>query len=167
MKIRVPENFLIKDSIVDGPGFRTVIFTQGCCHKCKGCHNPNTWSFKDGKDIDILEVQHKLEECDSIISKGLTISGGEPFLQARPLRELVRYYKNNIGKSVWIFSGFTFEEIKRNPEMFALLKEVDVLVDGKFIEEQKSLSLKFKGSQNQRIIDVQKSLDTFKVIQIG
>lgn len=165
-ELRVPENYFISESIVDGSGIRSVIFVQGCGHNCKGCHNPATWDFKGGKVIKIEEVYSAISESDSFLHKGITLSGGEPMLQASALLNLVKMYKQNFRKNVWCYTGFTFEEIVCKPKMKELLKELDVLVDGRFILEKKSLNLKFRGSENQRIIDVQKSLKEKMVITI-
>lgn len=164
MKIRVPENYFVPESIVDGSGIRSVIFTQGCTHHCKGCHNQHTWAMNGGKVIDTLEVISNLDKADTFLHKGLTISGGEPFLQVKPLIEIAKYYKKTFNKTIWCYTGFTYDMLLGKPENKEFLSYIDVLVDGKFEIEKKSLSLKFKGSANQRIIDVQKSLTEHTVV---
>lgn len=147
-----------KNSIVDGPGLRYVIFTQGCTQHCIGCHNPETWDRTKGQwyDIDMIETQINQ---DPLIS-GITLSGGEPFLQPRECYEIAKF-THSLGLSVWCYTGLTFEYIwhSKSALLFQLLEEIDVLVDGPFKQELKSLELKFKGSSNQRIIDIKK---TFK-----
>jgi anaerobic ribonucleoside-triphosphate reductase activating protein len=158
MTIRLA-NDLQFDSIVDGEGIRAVLWTQGCPHKCKGCHNPETHSFKDGKKVNIDDLKKELISVTG--QDGLTLSGGEPFSQAKECYQIAKYAKE-IGLNIWCYSGYTFEELllmeKNNPYIIALLNNIDVLVDGKFILEEVDLNLKFRGSSNQRIIDVGESL---------
>ena len=136
MEIRIAGT--VSESIVDGPGFRYVIFTQGCPHNCPGCHNPQTHDFGGGRLVDTDEL---FRECtEDPLNKGVTFSGGEPFCQPEPLCELAERFKER-GLSVWSFSGWTFEELleksKREESVGRLLERLDVLVDGKFIEERK------------------------------
>lgn len=164
MKLRISSP-VITDSIVDGPGLRMVIWTQGCIHNCKGCHNPQTHNLKGGHDIDIEEIIDTMKSLK--LQRGITLSGGEPFLQQNALTEIAKEAKLR-DLDVWAYTGFKFEELidKKNPNYFDninLLKQVDVLVDGKFIEAKRDISLKFRGSTNQRIIDVQTSLNKKRV----
>lgn len=164
MKIRISSP-LTFDSIVDGPGLRMVIWTQGCIHNCKGCHNPQTHTLNEGYEVDTEEVIDKIKSLK--LQKGITLSGGEPFLQPEALEKVAKEAKSK-GLDVWAYTGFTFEQLldKNNESYFKnlnLLRNVDVLVDGKFIEEKKDISLKFRGSSNQRIIDVGRSLKNNKV----
>ena len=149
----------VRESIVDGPGIRYVVFTQGCPHACPGCHNRHTWPPEGGEPV---EVQTLLEEIskDQLL-RGVTLSGGEPFLHARPLIGLAREVRR-MGLDVWLYSGYTWEEILQSddPSWPALLQNVDVLVDGRYLEAQYNFSLRFRGSENQRLIDVAKSLET-------
>ncbi|MGL5314437.1 MAG: anaerobic ribonucleoside-triphosphate reductase activating protein [Peptostreptococcaceae bacterium] len=159
MKIRLSSPISI-DSIVDGPGLRMVIWTQGCIHNCENCHNPQTHSLYGGYEIDTTEIINNMNTLR--LQKGITLSGGEPFLQQEALEEVSREAKAN-NLDVWAYTGFTFEQLldKNNPSYFKnlnLLKQIDVLVDGKFVAEKKDISLRFRGSSNQRIIDVQKTL---------
>ena len=159
MKLRIASP-VICDSIVDGPGLRMVIWTQGCKHNCKGCHNPQTHSLTKGYEVDTKEVIYKMASLK--LQQGITLSGGEPFLQPAPLAEIAKQAKN-MDLDVWSYTGFKFEELidRRNPlyfENLELLKYVDVLVDGKFELDKRDISLLFRGSANQRIIDVKKSL---------
>lgn len=153
---------LCNDSIVDGPGLRYTIFTQGCPHHCPGCHNPQTHNFKGGTKVSTQEVFEKIKS--NALLSGVTLSGGEPFMQAKILAPLVKKIKEELDLEVAAYSGFTFEELAADKEKLELLKLVDVLIDGKFILAQRSLSIKFRGSKNQRIINVQESLKANKAI---
>lgn len=149
------------DSIVDGPGLRTTIFTQGCPHACLGCHNTETWSF-DNKEI--RNVDDVITMVLASTNKSVTFSGGEPFSQACACTQIATRLKDN-GFNLWAYSGYAFEELLNgNEHQVNFLKTLDVLVDGKFILEQKSLSLLYKGSKNQRMIDVQKSLLSHTIV---
>lgn len=148
MKIRVAG--FEPESIVDGEGIRFVIFTQGCPHHCPGCHNPESHDFNGGTEYDTSDIIKMIAENPLI--KGITLSGGEPFCQSEACLELAKE-AHHMNLNVWCYSGFTFSELIGEP----LLKEIDVLVDGEFIESQKSLSLRFRGSSNQRVIDVPNS----------
>lgn len=164
MQIRIAGT--VSESIVDGPGFRYVIFVQGCPHNCPGCHNPQTHDFSGGKLVDTDEL---FRECiEDPLNKGVTFSGGEPFCQAAALYELGKRFKER-GFSLWCYSGWTWKELLRQAEMHddvsGLLSIIDVLVDGRFIEERKTLSLPFRGSENQRLIDVRASIEENMVIE--
>lgn len=152
---------VVKESIVDGYGLRYVIFTQGCPHHCKGCHNPQTHDFNKGYLQDLASSYDEI--CKNPLLQGVTFSGGEPFIQAKNLSILAKHIKA-LGLDLTIYTGFTYEELVQEKSMKELLVLADILIDGKFILEQKDLSLKFKGSKNQRIIDVAKSLEQGKVI---
>ena len=159
MKIRVSSDITF-DSIVDGPGLRMVIWTQGCMHNCIGCHNPQTHSLCGGYEVDTKDIINTIKDLK--LQKGITLSGGEPFLQPEALEEIAKEAKK-YRLDIWSYTGFTFEELldKNNPHYLKnikLLNQIDVLVDGKFIENKKDIGLRFRGSSNQRIIDVQKSL---------
>ncbi len=162
MKIRLAAP-LQSDSIVDGEGIRTVVWTQGCSHNCKGCHNMSTHDFNGGFETSTDDIKKEL----SLLSgqQGITLSGGDPLFQAKACSDIARYAKK-IGLNVWCYTGFTFEELLKIKDALELLKYVDVLVDGKFILEEKSFNLDFRGSCNQRIIDVQRSLKEQKTILI-
>lgn len=146
----------IQDSIVDGPGLRFTLFTQGCPHHCPGCHNPQTHAFDGGKEIPVEELTKII--LHNPLTDGITLSGGEPFAQPEACAELARRVREK-GLNVWAYSGWTFEELLRGtPAQRELLGLCDVLVDGPFVLTQRSLSLKWRGSTNQRVIDVPKSL---------
>jgi len=148
-------------SAVDGTGFRDVLFVNYCPHHCDGCHNPETWDRKNGR---LMTVQSVYEELTKSEITNITFSGGEPFEQARELAFLAKYIKMHHKKDFWVYSGYTFEQIIADPEKKVLLEECDVLVDGRFEKENRSLNMRFKGSHNQRIIDIHKSLKTGEVV---
>ena len=154
MNIRIAG--VVNDSIVDGPGFRLAVFTQGCPHHCPGCHNPNTHDFSGGMDEDTDKIINQMQE--NILLDGLTLTGGEPFCQPEACLELAKA-AHAAGLNVWSYSGYTFEELLNGKEAWKLLlNELDVLVDGRFELEKRTLECRFRGSSNQRLIDVPKSL---------
>ena len=162
MKIRLAAD-LQEDSIVDGTGIRTVIWTQGCSHNCPYCHNPKTHDFKGGELVELEEVMDKFENLTG--QDGVTFSGGDPMFQPKACSILAKKAQE-LGMNVWTYTGFTFEELiqMKNEDIMNFLKYTDVLVDGKFEIDKKSLDLEFRGSSNQRIIDVPKSLQKNKVV---
>lgn len=162
MKIRLASD-LQSDSIVDGEGIRTVIWTQGCSHNCLGCHNPATHDFKGGFLTDTDEINKELSLLEA--QTGITFSGGDPLFQVEACTEIAKHAKE-IGMDIWCYTGFTFEELMKSDKNIEFLKYVDVLVDGKFIMAERSLNVDFRGSRNQRIIDVPASLEAGKVVLI-
>ena len=161
---------LTPESIVDGPGLRFTVWTQGCLHHCKGCHNPQTWDMSGGNEADTDEVYEQIVR--NPLLDGVTLSGGDPFYQAKPMAELARriHAFEGAGLSVIAYTGFLYEELIAEADdtngYAALLKECDYLIDGPFILEQRSLDLKFRGSRNQRFIDVKRSLEAGRVIAL-
>ncbi len=153
------------ESIVDGPGLRYTIYVQGCPHHCEGCHNPQTHDFSGGHDVDTDDILNEILE--NPLLDGVTFSGGEPFCQAKALSELGNKIKQH-GLGLMAYTGYTIEYLLSNSNdenaYLPLLKEIDYLVDGKFVLSLKSYEAKFRGSTNQRIIDVRKSLDTNEVV---
>lgn len=147
---------VVKESIVDGPGIRFVVFAQGCRHFCEGCHNPATHDFNSGKLVDIEAIIKEMKK--NPLLDGITLSGGEPFEQPEGFGELAKRSKE-LGYHVMAYTGYTYETLmgKKDASQLHLLENSDILVDGKFEVEKKSLMLKFRGSKNQRIIDVKKS----------
>ena len=143
----------VEDSIVDGPGLRITVFTQGCPHRCPGCHNPETHDATGGKEVDLAELMGTLGK--NPLTKGLTLSGGEPFLQGEACARLAAAAHEK-GMDVWTYTGYRYEILAAgdDPGWQALLAETDVLVDGPFLEKEKSYALHFRGSRNQRLIDV-------------
>lgn len=167
MKIRLASP-LAYDSIVDGEGMRAVLWTQGCPHDCPGCHNPKTHDFNGGFIADTSELIAELKNS-LIYQDGITLSGGDPFMQPAAVNQIAKYVKS-LGKNVWAYTGFTYEKLiemsKQNDDILNLLKNIDILVDGKFILAEKSMDLYYKGSRNQRIIDIKKSLEFGEVILV-
>lgn len=151
---------VIKESIVDGPGIRFVVFAQGCPHNCKGCHNPDTHDPNGGYETNTDNIINAIKENPMIM--GVTLSGGEPFMQAHELAQLAKQ-AHRLGLNIMTYTGYTFEKLlegfAEHPQWKELLEQTDILIDGPFILEQKSLMLRFKGSKNQRTIDVKKSLE--------
>jgi len=142
-------NHTIHDSIVDGPGLRYVVFTQGCPHRCPGCHNPGTHDPLGGKEMAVEEIIQDM--LRNPLTDGLTLTGGEPFLQAEDCANIAKA-AHTAGLNVWCYSGWTLEALREMSEAEALLQEIDVLVDGPYVEAERSLSLQWRGSENQRII---------------
>ena len=155
---------IVEDSIVDGPGIRATIFSQGCPHHCEGCHNPETWPFEGGTEMEeetILSIVRSNPLC-----RGVTFSGGEPFAQAAGFARLAKLLKE-AGYEVASYSGYTFEQLLRGtPAQRELLSCIDILIDGPFILAEKSLEVPFRGSRNQRILDVRASLAAGQAVSI-
>lgn len=139
---------------VDGPGLRTSIYFAGCTHKCTGCHNPQSWDPKSGRDVTIDELLKVIDYNDF----NVTFSGGDPLFQAEEVTELARRIKNELHKNIWCYTGYLWENIVDDPRFRPLLETIDVLVDSPFILSQRDIELRFRGSTNQRIIDVRQSL---------
>lgn len=161
MLIRVAN--VIQDSIVDGPGLRLVVFTQGCPHGCEGCHNPETHSFTGGRLMNTEKIISMMDK--NPLLEGITLSGGEPFCQPEACIELAKAAKQR-GLTVWAYTGYLYDHILmgRSPVHRQLLSLVDVLIDGPFIEEQRTLDLPWRGSKNQRLIDVPQALAAYRKI---
>ena len=159
MEIRIAG--IVEDSIVDGRGIRMAVFVQGCPHHCPGCHNPESWDINAGTPTPITEI------LDIILADpfaDVTFSGGDPMFQPEGFAELARAIRAASSKSIWCYTGFTFEQILANPRQKALLSQIDVLVDGPFIQSLRDESLLFRGSSNQRIINVSRSLESGTII---
>ena len=148
------------ESIVDGEGIRYVIFTQGCPHHCLGCHNPQTHSFSGGKIVSVDTILDDISKRKAWID-GITISGGEPFCQTDQC-SIIAKKAHEMGLTVWCYTGYLFEDLYGQEN--ELLKHIDILVDGPFVSEERSLDLVFKGSKNQRVIDVPASLKEGAII---
>ncbi len=149
---------LVQESFVDGDGIRFAIFMQGCLRNCEGCHNPETHALDGGRLVDTAEIISAIKK--NPLLDGITLTGGEPFLQVDAANELARAAKN-LGLSVWCYTGFNFEDL---PPEVELLKNIDVLIDGEFIESLRDLELQFRGSHNQRIIDLKKTRAQNKIV---
>lgn len=146
MQIRIAG--IVNDSIVDGEGIRLTVFVQGCSHHCKGCHNPETWDYNGGHNIDVSEIIEMYKK--NSLLQGITFSGGEPFDKTEPL-SLIADNIHKLHGDVWCYTGYTLKELKKDTSKHKLLNKVDVLVDGTFIESERDLSLNFRGSRNQHI----------------
>lgn len=156
MKIRIAGT--VNDSIVDGPGLRFAVFTQGCPHHCPGCHNPETHDMNGGHDEDTGAIIEKM--LKNPLLSGVTLTGGDPMMQPQACL-LIAQAAHSKALNVWLYTGYTFEALlqENDADRMALLRETDVLVDGPFILAQRSLELDYRGSRNQRLIDVKKSLE--------
>lgn len=148
---------ILKESVVDGEGIRTVLFMAGCPHKCKGCHNKESWELKNGTwTTDVLE-----QLLDS--PHDITISGGDPLFQYSRIYEVVKSIKSLSNKNIWLYTGYTYEEVSH----LNIFNYIDVVVDGPFIKDKKDLDLQFRGSSNQRIIDIPKTITAKEVVLYG
>jgi len=154
---------IVKESVVDGPGFRYVIFAQGCTHCCKGCHNPDTHALDGGYVVDADALIEDIRQSKYI--DGVTFSGGEPFLQTDAFLYVAEKLKE-ADTNIVCYTGFTIEELmeSKDESRIKLLELVDMLIDGPYVEELKDLSLTYRGSGNQRIIDVKRSLDEHRTV---
>ncbi|SFO68926.1 anaerobic ribonucleoside-triphosphate reductase activating protein [Prevotella sp. tf2-5] len=152
---------IVEDTMVDGPGFRTSIYCAGCRHACPGCHNPQSWDFSGGHPMSTEQIM-RIIEADPYAN--VTFSGGDPMYQPEGFTELARTIRQRTSKDIWCFTGFTFETLINNPRHRQLLELIDVLVDGPFIKSLRDESLLFRGSSNQRLIDVPASLKAGKVV---
>ena len=152
---------IIEESFVDGEGIRFSIFVQGCPHHCKGCHNPTTHNFSGGNIFDTASIIKSF--IKNPLLNGITLTGGEPLCQIEAVTELAKAAKI-FNLSVWCYTGYVYEELLSNDKINQFLSYVDVLVDGKFIESQRDLTLNFRGSKNQRLIDVPKSRAKNKIV---
>ena len=156
-------NTIRQTDISNGPGIRVSIFMQGCVFHCKNCFNPDTWDFKAGNEFTDETIEKVLNLCEPSYIKGLSILGGEPMhpKNIEGTTKLAKMFKERFpDKTIWSWTGYTFDDIKDN-EVF---KYIDVLVDGRFVDELRNPNLKWKGSSNQRVIDVQKSLKKGEVV---
>lgn len=138
---------IVEGTSVDGPGLRTSIYLAGCDHHCPGCHNPSTWAHDAGHDMTIAELMDVIEYNDF----NVTLTGGDPIYQAKGILPLVKAIHDK-GKTIWLYTGFTYEQLREMPDAVALFPYLEAIVDGPFIEQQRDTSLLFRGSANQRII---------------
>ncbi len=156
-----------KCDIADGEGVRVSLFVSGCTHHCKGCFQPETWNFDYGEPFDETVEAEVLKALEPDYIAGITLLGGEP-MESENAKRLYPFIKRVCttypSKNVWCYSGYLFEELVEREECRQLLEFVDVLVDGEFVEEKKNISLRFRGSENQRIIDVKKTLRENRVV---
>lgn len=153
---------VLSESVVDGIGIRVVVFFQGCKHLCKGCHNPALLPIEGGTEYLVEELAEKILKETTMLHNGVTFSGGDPLLQAEEVDLLIKHLRSkrpNI--NIWVYTGYKYEEIID----WNVLKGIDVLIDGRFEEDKKDYNLRFKGSSNQRIIDVQASIKTASIVE--
>ncbi len=157
---------VVKESIVDGPGIRYTVFTQGCPHKCFGCHNPQTHDFNGGKQVKISSIVDDISKNPLI--KGVTISGGDPFVQAPQVVKLIDQLNSKGNYNIIVYTGYTYEQLIKSSTyengFEELLSLTDILIDGKFDMEQKDNFIPFRGSSNQRAIDAKNSLEKGEII---
>lgn len=161
MGIRIID--VIEDTTVDGPGFRTSIYCAGCTHHCPGCHNPQSWAQDSGTEVSVEAIM-KVIEADPF-APGVTFTGGDPMQQPEAFTELAKAIHKRTRKNIWCYTGYTYEKLLHMPAQRRLLDHVDVLVDGPYIAAQQDTSLLFRGSANQRLIDVPQSLATGRVVE--
>ena len=147
---------IVEGTSVDGPGLRTSIYMAGCNHHCPGCHNPASWNPQGGEERTLDELMQVIAYNEAPV----TLSGGDPLQQSEGTRALISRIKHELGYNVWCYTGYTWEEIVNDPKLFKVVQELDVLVDGPFKMAERDISLRFRGSRNQRLIDVQRTLDT-------
>ncbi len=152
---------ILEDTTADGPGFRTSIYAAGCPNACPGCHNPESWDIRHGRRMTTDEILQKV--LDDPFAD-VTFSGGDPMFQPEGFAELAQAIKENSDKNIWCYTGYTFEQLLNSTRHTRLLQYIDVLVDGRFRQELRDESLYFRGSSNQRLIDVPASLKNGKVI---
>lgn len=140
---------IIHQTIADGPGMRISIYCSGCYHKCKGCHNPQTWDMLSGNLMSIDDIFEEIK--NDVYSSGVTFTGGDPLYQVEEFTNLAKLIKNETDKDIWLYTGFTMERILKSPGLSNILKYIDYVVDGPYIEELRNIDLKFRGSSNQNI----------------
>ena len=145
---------IVEGTSVDGPGLRTSIYLAGCNHHCPGCHNPDSWNPQGGEERTLDELMAVIAYNEAPV----TLSGGDPLQQPDGTRALIRRIKQELGYNVWCYTGYSWEEIAANPKLLEVVQELDVLVDGPFVQTERDISLRFRGSRNQRLIDVQRTL---------
>lgn len=152
---------IVEDTTVDGPGFRTAIYAAGCRHRCAGCHNPQSWNINEGKVYSIDYILMRIKESEFA---DVTFTGGDPLMQPEAFTELARRIRIETDKTIWCYTGFLYEQVKDSPRLSCILPYIDVLVDGRYVESLRDESLLFRGSSNQRLIDVPGSLRAGKVL---
>lgn len=154
---------ILEDTTVDGPGFRTSIYCAGCNHHCPGCHNPQSWAADAGQEMNVEDIMQVIEADP--FAPGVTFTGGDPMQQPEGFAALATAIRERTSKNIWCYTGYTYERILQMPAQRNLLRLVDVLVDGPYVAAQRNEGLLFRGSANQRIIDVQRSLSAGRVVE--
>ncbi|MBR1804697.1 MAG: anaerobic ribonucleoside-triphosphate reductase activating protein [Muribaculaceae bacterium] len=152
---------IVEGTSVDGPGLRTSIYMAGCPHHCEGCHNPQSWDFEAGTPTSINELMRVIAFNETPV----TLSGGDPLAHPAEVLELVRHIKEELGYNIWCYTGYTWEQVTHHPQLMEVMRYVDVLVDSPFVLSLRDTSLRFRGSSNQRIIDVQASLSAGHLVE--
>ncbi|QUF85672.1 anaerobic ribonucleoside-triphosphate reductase activating protein [Clostridium butyricum] len=154
------------NDVANGPGLRLSLFTSGCTHHCKGCFQPETWNFKNGEPFTLEKQKYIIEKSKNKYIAGLSLLGGDPLDNVDGILPLLQEYRKTFAatKSIWLWTGYLFEEILKDDLKSKVLPFIDVIIDGKFEENLKDITLKYKGSTNQRVIDVKKSVDTHTVV---
>ncbi|WP_304383614.1 anaerobic ribonucleoside-triphosphate reductase activating protein [Muribaculum intestinale] len=158
MKVNVLD--IVRGTTVDGPGFRTSVYMAGCRHACPGCHNPQSWDFNGGTLMDIEELMAVVEEEDWDV----TLTGGDPMYHPGAVMEIARRV-HELGHDIWVYTGFTWEDLIKKEELSNVLRLIDVIVDGPYHAAERDTDLLFRGSRNQRIIDVASSLESGMVME--
>lgn len=156
-----------KEDLTNGEGVRVSVFVSGCSLRCKGCWNPFSWNPRNGKPINETFIKQVIQDCDKSYINGLSILGGEPTENLDSLNLLVDKFREKFStdKTIWVWSGFTLDEIKKDEKKLNFIKKCDVLIEGRFILEERDLSLKYRGSKNQKVLDIQKSLSQNRKVE--
>lgn len=152
---------IVEETVVDGPGFRTAVYAAGCPNKCPGCHNPQSWDIEAGRRMPIADILDKIKSDEFA---QVTFSGGDPIFQVEAFTQLARRIKEETGKNIWCYTGWKYEDIERSRRLSQILPYIDVLVDGRYKQELRDEQLLFRGSSNQRLIDVPASLSAGSVV---
>lgn len=153
---------IVEGTSVDGPGLRTSVYLAGCAHHCPGCHNPQSWDPAGGDDMSVDELMRVIAWNEA----PLTLSGGDPLAQPEQVLELVRRVKTELNINIWLYTGYTWEQIVADRRLADVVRWVDVVVEGPFILAQRDITLHFRGSSNQRIIDVPASLASSSAVEL-
>lgn len=160
MEERIIVMDIVKDTVVDGPGFRTAIYAAGCGHACPGCHNAQSWDISHGYAVEVVDIAEELLR-DPFAD--VTFSGGDPLMQVEAFSRLARQIKSRSRKTIWCYTGYRYENVVESPRLSMILPYIDVLVDGRFEQGLQDKELFFRGSSNQRLVDVKASLDSGEV----
>ena len=152
---------IVEDTMVDGPGMRTAIYAAGCTHHCPGCHNPQSWDMRAGEEMTTEDILRTIL-ADPFAD--VTFTGGDPMIQPEGFTELARVIRERSRKTIWCYTGYTYEALLTMPAQRELMQHIDVLVDGPFVQSLRDEQLRFRGSSNQRLIDVQRSLNAGTVV---
>lgn len=153
---------IVEGTSVDGPGLRTAIYFAGCTHRCEGCQNPQSWDPNGGTEMTEDELLHIINYNDFPV----TFSGGDPFFQSEAVAHLAKRIKEEQHRNIWCYTGYRWEQLICEPRFLLLLHQIDVLVDSPFILAQRNIQLRFRGSENQRIIDVPASLSAGRMVEM-